>query len=127
MEQMECVSPEPTLKDYLQIIRRRKWVVLGSVVTMLAIGVLVTVFATPVFRADAQLLVREGAVRPSSHEVQNPAVDLLALEYPESVDTQLALLQSPAFVADVLQKVTGLPPEEQKRNGPAVAAELGWS
>ena len=123
MEQMECVSPEPTLKDYLQIIRRRKWVVLGSVVTMLAIGVLVTVFATPVFRADAQLLVREGAVRPSSHEVQNPAVDLLALEYPESVDTQLALLQSPAFVADVLQKVTGLPPEEQKRNGPAVAAE----
>ena len=104
MEQMEYTSHEPTLKDYLEIIYRRKRVVLGTFTVMLTLGALVTIFATPIFRAEARLLVREDSVRPRTREVQNPAVDLLALASPESVDTQLELLQSPSFVADVLKK-----------------------
>jgi capsular exopolysaccharide synthesis family protein len=114
VEPSENLTPEWTLKEYLEIVRRRKWAVLETFGLILGIGVLATALTTPIYRASGKLLVRETAPSLNTVDTQNPLVDLLALAQPEGVETQIEVLQSAPFVERVMQKA-GVPSWEERR------------
>ncbi|MCP3853266.1 MAG: hypothetical protein GY698_00850, partial [Actinomycetia bacterium] len=56
-------SPEPTFRDYLQITDRRKWWTIG-VFALVVIGtLLLTLRATPQYRATSTVLVKGSVVQ----------------------------------------------------------------
>jgi succinoglycan biosynthesis transport protein ExoP len=52
----------PILRQYLAIIRRRKWIILGSVAAMMVAALVVTMLMTPLYTATSTIEIqREGA------------------------------------------------------------------
>jgi succinoglycan biosynthesis transport protein ExoP len=54
---MESNADEMTLRDYLGVVRRRWWVVLVAVVLAAGISVALSAASTPIYEAEAQMLV----------------------------------------------------------------------
>ena len=84
-------SVRPLLTQALTIVRRRKWVLIGAVVSALLIGLLITLLMTPQYTAKGTLEIqREGSgpVTVPGNDTRAPAVD------PEFYQTQIGLLKS---------------------------------
>jgi uncharacterized protein involved in exopolysaccharide biosynthesis len=58
VQRLEHPAAELTLKDGVQILRRRKWTIIETWGLVLMAGALATMTATAIFRAEAKLLVR---------------------------------------------------------------------
>lgn len=93
------------LRQYGDIFRRRKWVVVETLIVSLIAGLLVTHFTKPVYRATAKLEVEDSAFSVESGDGSNPLSSLFALNQQQPVDTQLELLTEPALVDGVAKKV----------------------
>jgi uncharacterized protein involved in exopolysaccharide biosynthesis len=93
-----------TPKDYLVMLYRRRWVALGVFSLVITLGVLAVNRMTPIFHAEAKLLIQ--ATMPDSTPVDrsDPFVDPQKILTPESVEVQLAVLQSRTFIASVLKQ-----------------------
>ena len=68
-----------TLRDYWQVLRRRKALILQIWLTCLALTFLICVMVTPIFEASAVLLVQRQA--PQVLDIQN---QLVAPELPDA-------------------------------------------
>lgn len=55
---------EPTLQDYIAVLRRRRRVVIGAVAAAVAVAIALSVLQTPKYRAESELLLR-GSVSES--------------------------------------------------------------
>jgi succinoglycan biosynthesis transport protein ExoP len=55
---MEEAEREPTLRDYGRVLRRRKWIVVLAVLSVVGVALVLTVLTTPVYEAEAQMLVQ---------------------------------------------------------------------
>jgi len=100
---------EPTIRDYLNIIRRRKAVFAQVFVVMLAVGVLVTLLAKPVFQTEAKLVIPPAPTTITMQDAANPMNVLLASTAQDNLPTQIQVLQSREFLDDVA-KASKLPP-----------------
>jgi capsular exopolysaccharide synthesis family protein len=49
---------DPTLQDYITVLRRRRLVVIGSVLVALALALAISLIQTPKYRAETELLLR---------------------------------------------------------------------
>jgi polysaccharide biosynthesis transport protein len=101
MESKPSVQEEVSLHQYLDVIRRRRWTIFYTVVAVLVVGCVATALMTPIYQAQAKLLVRAAAPQISAMNTENPLVDLLAMAQPESVDTQIEVLRSDPFLDEV--------------------------
>jgi polysaccharide biosynthesis transport protein len=101
IERKEWVEDEVALGQYLNIIRQRRWTIIYTTVAVLVVGCVATALMTPIYEAQAKLLVRATAPQISAMNTENPLVDLLAMAQPESVDTQIQVLQSQPFLDEV--------------------------
>jgi polysaccharide biosynthesis transport protein len=72
----QVAAQSPTIRDYLEILRRRKWIILGFTFVTLNAAVVFTLTRTPVYEADAQVLVQPFSLEAGSDA--NP--DDLSLE-----------------------------------------------
>jgi len=89
------------VQDYLDILRRRKWIILQTLAVIVAIGVVTTAMTTPIYRADGKLYVEMAVNQINTINSENPLAGLLALSQPDNVQTQVQLLQSEPFIEDV--------------------------
>jgi capsular exopolysaccharide synthesis family protein len=89
---------ELNLKDYLDVVRRRKMVFFQTFALVLAIGLIVTALSKPVYRTSAKLLVPTAPVAMSLVDQSNPLNNIMAPTQMDSVSTQLQLLQSGPFL-----------------------------
>lgn len=88
----------PVLTHYLAVARRRKWLVLGAVITALAIGLITTILMTPMYTARSTIEIqRESSniVRVEGLEPKSSMVDL------EFYQTQYGLLESQSLAERV--------------------------
>jgi polysaccharide biosynthesis transport protein len=92
---------EVNLQHYLDGIWRRRWTILLTTLAALAVGYAVTALTTPIYQAQAKLLVRAGEFPQRALSGDSSPVDLLATTPPESLDTQIELLRSRPFLQDV--------------------------
>jgi polysaccharide biosynthesis transport protein len=102
IEPKQPAADEVSLQEHLEVLRRRRWTILYTLVAVFVVGCVATALMTPIYEAEAQLLVRASAPQISAMNTENPLVDLLAMAQPESVDTQIEVLRTEPFLNEVL-------------------------
>ena len=86
---MEQVSDEMTLRDYLAVVRRRWWIVVGAlaVTSVLALGFSAT--QTAIYEAEAQMLVQTR----STDSLFDTGLDLRGSDATRAVQTEIQVLE----------------------------------
>lgn len=85
------------IKDYLEVLRRRKALFIQVFVLVMAVGIVVTLLSKPVYETRAKLLVPVASSTVSLVDTKNPLSSILAQYQPDSVATQLQVLQADPF------------------------------
>jgi capsular exopolysaccharide synthesis family protein len=102
LEARETSEGQPLLLHYLNIVKRRKWLLIGSVVFTTVIGLIVTLLMTPQYTAASTLEIqRENyqIVNVQGVEPEAPGID------PEFYETQWGLLRSEALAQRVVTEL----------------------
>ncbi len=98
-------SAEPasnvSLREYGDILRRRRAIILQTFVIVLIAGVLITLFSAPTYRAVARLLVEPPQTGINQIDTNNPLSGIFNLSKAYSLETQVGLLQT----SELQQKV----------------------
>jgi len=102
IETMPALAPQEeetiNLQDLLFVIRRRRWIILGAIVSVIALGMVLTGLQQKVYQATARILVSSSTgVRGGSDDM---LANLNALTQGRSVDTQVEILST----CDVLEE-----------------------
>lgn len=85
---MEPADREMTLREYLTVIRRRIWIVVAAVVITTGVAAGLSVAQTPVYEANAQMLV---SIR-STDSLFDTGVDLRGADATRAVQTEIRVL-----------------------------------
>src|SRR5262249_43439023 len=98
MEPTQYTADEASLQQYIEVFRRRRWAILGTMLLVFIAGCVVTALMKPVYEARAKLLVRTSAP-PMRSVAESPLVGLLDEAEPEPLSTQIEILQSDGFLS----------------------------
>src|SRR6187402_3801482 len=88
-------------------MRRRRGIVAQATVWIAVAATVLTLISPPVYEARARLLVEAPATNLNTVDASNPISELLALSQPQTVETQVEELQSPALLERVRKEVPG--------------------
>ncbi|NLI80085.1 MAG: polysaccharide biosynthesis tyrosine autokinase [Deltaproteobacteria bacterium] len=109
----------PTLSDFLEIILRRKWLIIGVFFLFIVPAAVINFMIKPVFQATGSIEINPQSPKVTKFEniISNP----IGMKTDEYYLTQLELLQSPALARRVidrldLDKKDGFNPELDKKN-----------
>lgn len=108
-----------TLDDFLRVTRRRRWTILCFVAASCLAGSIITTTMTPVYSARSQLLVQASPPSGEALDLGNPLVRLLAMTQPQSVATQVRILQSRDLIDTVL-RLCGVPRTPDGQSEPRI-------
>lgn len=105
MERIES-RKESTIKDFLEIIFRRKWIIVGIVVVATAIIIMINLRGAAIYESSARVLVKRG---------EQPGVFMRGtqpLTWEEDISSQIEMVKS-TIVVDRAQKLMAdyIPPE----------------
>jgi succinoglycan biosynthesis transport protein ExoP len=102
-------TQEFSLRDVLDVLRRRKWVVAQAFVFVTVIGVVMAMMSPPVYGASAKMLVDtpDNSIRQYTIDPNNPLTPIHDLVVRHTVDTQLAILRSADFRRRVEKQLPG--------------------
>ena len=95
----------------LTVLRRRRWILLGTLLGTLGLGALYTFVQKPVYQAAAQILVSTPSSGGSTGANSALLSDVVSERQARSLGTQIALLQSLPVWKGALKRMT---PEEQR-------------
>ncbi len=94
-----------TFGEFLQILRRRRAVVVQAFVLISVVAIVLTLMTRPVYRASARLLIENPTASYNAIDTSNPLSGILALSQPQSIKTQVEVLQNPDLQAQVTKTV----------------------
>jgi capsular exopolysaccharide synthesis family protein len=99
-------APDFSLREVLDTLRRRKWVILQAFLFVTIIGVVTAALSPPVYSTVAKLLVETpGGLVLSQVNANDALAPLMAMRQQKSVDTQLAIMRSAEFQKRVYKRV----------------------
>jgi capsular exopolysaccharide synthesis family protein len=96
--------PEPSIKEYLEVLRRRKTIFFHVFLLVLLVGIIATALSKPIYQTTAKLLVPPTKSAVSLVDATNPISSLLAASQPDSLATQTEVLQSAPFQAEARER-----------------------
>ena len=100
---MSAPDPHPsTLRDYLSVVRRRKWLILAVTVLVTGSALALSFLQTPIYEGRARLRVQQD--QPIFNNTGASRVD------PEYVQTEIQIIEGEA-VANVVQERLGTTPK----------------
>lgn len=97
-EETSAPQNELSLREYLDILRRRKAILIQAFIVVLAIGAVATWLSPPWYRASARILVEGKALSVAQYNANDPLSGLFATRTGHDVATQIEVLQSPEVV-----------------------------
>lgn len=103
----DAPPPAASLREYGEILRRRRAIIAQTFVIIVLAGVLVTLFSPPTYRSVARLLVEIPTFNVNQVNTENPLADLLRPNQFYTVPTQVELLRNPAMGAKAAQRLGG--------------------
>jgi len=98
-----------SLRDYIDILRRRKAIVLQTFVVVVAVGVVLTLMAKPLYQSTARILVEGVTYAFAQYDATNPLSSLFVPPPGHAVETQIEVLQSEKVLEDAY-RTAKLPP-----------------
>lgn len=102
-EQTASVS----VREYIDVFRRRRAIFIQTFLLILVISVVVTLLTPPVYQSRARLLVAGQSASLNSINTDNPLSALLAVAPSYSVATQIQLLQDGTIQGEVARRLGG--------------------
>lgn len=102
-------ASELNIRDYLDIIQRRRAVFIQVFVLLLAMGIVGAAVSKPVYQTYAKLQVPVGSSSVNIVDSNNPIAAFFLAMQPDSLDTQLQVLQSGPFQEDARREAHVLP------------------
>jgi succinoglycan biosynthesis transport protein ExoP len=93
-------TSELSLRDYMDLLRRRKAIVIQTFMVVFVLGVAVTFMAKPVYRTSARILVEGRSYQLASISADNPLSGLFGADSGHDILTQLEVLQGDRVLAD---------------------------
>ena len=95
-------AQESTLREYLRVLIKRKWLVIGTVTGIFAIVAVASLRQTPVFEAVGQIVVNKADSNLITFKDSVPVVDY----YDQSdLDTEVRILQSDLLALQVVRQL----------------------
>jgi polysaccharide biosynthesis transport protein len=120
------VDSEKTLRDYIEIVIRRRWVVLAVFVAIFLVAVAYTFSVTPLFNSVATIEFEEKKPKQEDRVYGNPEYD----QYKGYLATQLEILKSRSLAEALVVKMNlSESPEFQSKNtsiGRWISALTSW-
>ena len=104
-------APAVSLREYGDILRRRRTIILQTLVIVLVAGILITLFQTPTYQAIARLLVRPQGLNLNVGTDSGPLGDILRPQSIYSVATQVEMLNSSEMRKKIQEKIGGELPQ----------------
>jgi succinoglycan biosynthesis transport protein ExoP len=101
----EPENRQPDLRDYLQVLRRRKGTIILSVVAAGAIAFALSYAQTRVYEANAEVLIQ----RRPSERILTPDVNGSGVDPIRTIDTEIKVLQSRTVQDAVFKKLHRVP------------------
>ena len=99
MEEKTPSFADVTLGDYIDMLRRRKGIIIQTFLLVLMIGTVVTLLSKPVFRSTARILVEGKSLTLTTHTGDNPLDDIMQPDTQHDVGTQIEILQGQNVLA----------------------------
>lgn len=100
-------APTISLREYGDILRRRRTIILQTLVIVLVAGILITLFQTPTYQATARLLVRPPSLTLNVTGGGGPLEELMRSSTSYNVATQVEMLNSADMRKKLQEKVGG--------------------
>ena len=98
-------SSEIGLREYLQVIQRRRWIVIEVFVIVVVVVVVGNLLAQPVYRATAGLLIEAGTPQSGPYD-QLPIVGTaLSMSHGRTIETHRRLLVGRPIIEAVLEEL----------------------
>ena len=102
-------SPPPSLRDFFEILRRRKAIAFNAFLLVVILGIVVTLMTKPVFSTGLRLLVEGRSNTLSVNTSSDPLSSVFQPPPGREVDTQIEILRSSRVMGDVY-KEAGIAP-----------------
>ena len=102
MEETQIVEREQSLRDYVNLLLRRKTAVLVTFVMACSVGVVYTVLAKPVYRSNARIVVKVD--KGGFGGLQGAEMLGFALSPTRDVQTQIEVLQGKVVFQEALDQ-----------------------
>ncbi|MGE3327753.1 MAG: Wzz/FepE/Etk N-terminal domain-containing protein, partial [Acidimicrobiia bacterium] len=106
--------PEMTLRDYLRVVRRRKWFVLLGIVAAVAPAVALSVSKTPMYRATADVLIQSDS-KGSVFDTEQRNID-----DDRNVQNEISVLEG-EVVYQRVKEILGVTTDPPEVNGSATS------
>jgi polysaccharide biosynthesis transport protein len=110
-EELTPQSSEISLRDYMDLLRRRKYIVIQTFVVVIMVGLVVTFMTKPTFRTGTRILVEGREATIAQFSTSDPLSNLFMPDVGHDIPTQIEVLQGEAVLKDAFQKA-GVPPSE---------------
>ena len=111
---------ESTLAEILSTLRKRKWIIITTVLVALTLGALISARTKPQYSATARIAISKESGENFGFKDSQPSGDSEDYDYTISMDTQTNILQSDRIALEVIK---GLHLDENR----AFAADLAVS
>ena len=108
-EHTGSASPPPSIRDFLEILRRRKAIAFNAFLLVMILGIVATFMTKPVFSTALRLLVEGQSRSISINNDSNPLSSVFQPPPGREVDTQIEILRSSGVINQVYKKA-GLKP-----------------
>src|SRR5579862_4335522 len=96
-------SPDMSLRDYVDVFRRRRAIIIQTFVVVAVVGLLVTFLTKPLYRTGSRILVEGKSYYVTQFDPTNPLGNLFTADSGHEVDTQIEVLQGEKVIADAYQ------------------------
>src|SRR2546426_5240206 len=86
-------TSEITLRDYVDLLRRRRSIIIQTFVLVVTVGLIVTFMTKPLFRTQTRILVEGKSYYVSQFSPNDPMSNLFTADAGHEAETQLGILQ----------------------------------
>ncbi len=100
-------APTISLREYGDILRRRRAIILQAFLFVVIVGVIWTSFQTNIYSSTARLLIEPQSAGINLNTQNNPLDNLFRINQNYNVNTQVELLQTPDMLKAVSDKING--------------------
>lgn len=94
----------PSLRDLLEVLRRRKAIAIQTLVVVVALGFVLTLMTKPTYRSGARLLVEGKRSTVNINNTVNPLSGILTPSTGHDAETQVEILRSSSLTDRVYKK-----------------------
>lgn len=115
MQDETLAQGEVSLRDYLDLLRRRSATILYTAALVLIVGIIIALVSRPIYSAGGRLLVTQQNPQLEMNDLRNPFAGALTTSSGHNIETQIQVLTTPELMSDAY-KAAGQAPGDPRIN-----------